>query len=345
MAQHRRTGRRRIRRTVVTPDAGGGGCVRWFRRVVAREERRYAGSFVDRFGDRLSLLRDSLPGQVLPGSTGHRYPVGELLGEGGQGWVFRGNWDQPNGHPVVLKILRPDATMKDALDRFQREAVVLRRISEQSAANPHVVRFFDHAVATVKVASTGVNWSVPYTVLEYVNGPTLEVLIRRTGGVGMRVDRAMRLIRHVVLGVQAVHAQNVVHRDLKPSNVLVDVSNGRELAKVTDFGLAKLADASLKKTTAVAGASLGYAPPEQYEPGNRRVGKTTDVFSLAAIVYEVLSGKPAFPIGEGEHLLLVMVRILTTGRPALARVTASSIRRLPAGPMSWRRWTSSSSAR
>src|SRR4029079_9245226 len=103
------------------------------------------------------------------------------------------------------------------------------------------------------------------------------------------------------LALEDVHAQRVVHRDLKPSNILLAQEQGNEVAKVTDFGLVKLADISLQKTTALAGASLGYAPPEQYEQGNQRVSPRTDVFSLAAVVYEMLSGQHAFPLNERRN--------------------------------------------
>jgi serine/threonine-protein kinase len=114
-------------------------------------------------------------------------------------------------------------------------------------------------------------------------------------------------------------APRVVHRDLKPSNILLANDAGTEIAKVTDFGLVKVVDVNLQRTTALAGASLGYAPPEQYEQGNQRVSPRTDVFSLAAITYEMLSGALAFPYREGENPLLIVTRILNGQRPSLAR--------------------------
>ncbi len=272
---------------------------------------------------RLKALRDALPNQVLQGTGGQRYPLGEPLGEGGQGWVFRASWNEPNGYHVVVKVLRPDVASKDSLVRFQREAQVLRMLSQQATPNPHIVRFFDHAMATIHIPQMNDTWTLPFTVLEYVPGSTLEQALADAGGRGLGVDRTRRLLRHVVLALEHVHAQNVVHRDLKPSNILVDSSGGQELAKVTDFGLVKLFDAGFAKTTALAGASVGYAPPEQFEHGNARVGRHTDVFSLAAIVYEMLTGRAAFPFHVGDHPLLVVTRILNDARPALARVTSS----------------------
>src|SRR6185503_19295728 len=115
----------------------------------------------------------------------------------------------------------------------------------------------------------------------------------------------------------------VVHRDLKPSNILLANEAGVEIAKVTDFGLVKLVDVNLHKTAALAGASLGYAPPEQYEQGNQRVSPRTDVFSLAAVVFEMLTARPAFPFNDGENPLLIVTRILNGPRPSLVKARAS----------------------
>jgi serine/threonine protein kinase len=265
----------------------------------------------------LAALAAALPGQVLPGSDGRRYPLGALIGEGGQGWVFRATW---NGSvDVVVKVLRPDAVTPESLARFQREANVLQALSQQATPNPHVVRFFDHAYAAVDV--DGASFDLPFTVLEFVEGVTLEHAIHAAQPAGIGLERARRILRHVVLALRDVHAQDVVHRDLKPSNILLSSPGGREIAKVTDFGLAKLIAPGMQRTTALAGATVGYAPPEQFEKGNLRVGRHTDVFSLAAIFYEMVSGLPAFPFHEQAHPLFVVVRILTEARPSFGRVS------------------------
>jgi serine/threonine-protein kinase len=265
---------------------------------------------------RLTALRDALAGQTLRGQVA--YHLRERIGEGGQGWVFKANWDEPGGLVVIVKVLRPDAVNTEALRRFQREAEVLRLLS-QGRPNPHIVRFFDHAVAQL-TSPKGEPLSLPFTVLEFVNGPTLESVLKSSRGRGLPVERVRRLVRQCVLALDAVHAQKVVHRDLKPSNILLANEAGTEIAKVTDFGLVKVVDVNLQRTTSLAGASLGYAPPEQYEQGNQRVTPRTDVFSLAAITFEMLSGRLAFPYKEGENPLLIVTRILNGPRPSLARV-------------------------
>jgi len=266
---------------------------------------------------RLLALRDLLPGRVLEGTRGARYHVRERIGEGGQGWVYTAAWDEPGGFLVILKLLRPDAVTPEALSRFEREAQVLRMLGQAARPNPHIVRFFDHASARLPSPMGGDPVELRYTVLEYVRGQTLETVLAQTRNVGLALDRTRRIGRQVTLALSDVHAHKIVHRDLKPSNVLLANEGGTEVAKVTDFGLVKVVDMSLGKTTALAGASLGYAPPEQFEQGNRRVSARTDVFSFATMLYEMLTGVRAFPYGDGENPLIIVTRLLNGPRPSL----------------------------
>jgi len=283
---------------------------------------------------RLVPLRDSLVGRVLRGASNIAYYLRECIGEGGQGWVFRANWDDPSGHVVIVKVLRPDVVATEALRRFQREAEVLRLLSTQGRPNPYIVRFFDHAIAQVPSPYGADPLPLPFTVLEYVDGTTLESVLaeQRQAGRGMPAERVRRLLRQITQALDVVHQQKIVHRDLKPSNILLANEAGTEVAKVTDFGLVKLVDVSLQKTSALAGASLGYAPPEQYEQGNQRVGPRTDVFSLAAVVFEMLTTKPAFPFHEGENPLLIVTRILNGPRPSLLKMRHLLAPELEASP-------------
>lgn len=280
----------------------------------------------------LGGIRDALPGRIFEGSTGQiSYHLAECIGEGGHGWVFRAHWDDPSGQPVVVKVLRPDAVNAEVLARFQREATVLRMLAMQGAPNPYVVRFFDHSIAQVHLSPTD-TIALPFTVLEYVHGPTMEYVLGQEGTRGLGTARARRLIRHVCHALEHVHAQRVVHRDLKPSNILLARDAGTEIAKVTDFGLVKMVDVNLQRTATLAGASLGYAPPEQYERGNTRVSVRTDVFSLAAILFEMLAGRLAFPYRAGENPLLIVSRVLTAPRPSLVKLGVeipAELRRFP----------------
>ncbi len=269
---------------------------------------------------RLLELRDRLSGQVLRGTGGVQYFLRDLIGEGGQGWVFRANWDEPDGFGVIVKVLRPDAVSSDALARFQREADVLRLLSQQARPNPYIVRFFDHAIANMASPIGGEPLVLPFTVLEYVHGSSLEKVLESSVGRGLPLERARRILKQVMQALEAVHAQKVVHRDLKPSNILLTKESGTEIAKVTDFGLVKLVDPNIRATITLAGASVGYAPPEQYEKGNNRVSARTDVFSFAAIAFELITGRMAFPFRDGDNPLIVISRILGGERPSLRHI-------------------------
>jgi len=281
---------------------------------------------------RSAALRDLLPGRVLEGTQGARYHVHERIGEGGQGWVFAASWNDRHGYRVVVKVLRPASVTVESLARFEREAQVLRMLGQAARPNPHIVRFFDHARQRFPTGVGDQTVDLPFTVLEYVAGPTLEEVLAQGRGSGLVLDRARRIAGQVALALEDVHAHKVVHRDLKPSNVLLSGQGGVEMAKVTDFGLVKLVDIGLGRTTALAGATIGYAPPEQFERGNQRVSSRTDVFSFAAMLYEMLTGARAFPYGDGESPLVVVTRLLNGPRPSLARTRGALAPELLARP-------------
>jgi eukaryotic-like serine/threonine-protein kinase len=281
---------------------------------------------------RSAALRDLLPGRVLEGTQGARYHLHECIGEGGQGWVFAASWNEPGGYRVVVKVLRPAAVTSESLSRFEREAQVLRMLGQAARPNPHIVRFFDHARQSFPIGTGGETIELPFTVLEHVAGPTLEAVLAQGRGGGLVLDRTRRIGGQVALALEDVHAHKVVHRDLKPSNVLLASQGGVEMAKVTDFGLVKMVEIGLGRTTALAGATIGYAPPEQFERGNQRVTPRTDVFSFATMLYEMLTGARAFPYGEGESPLVVVTRLLNGPRPSLARTRGALCPELLARP-------------
>jgi eukaryotic-like serine/threonine-protein kinase len=255
-----------------------------------------------------------------------RYHVREVIGEGGQGWVYKANYDEPNGFWVVVKVLRPECVHSDALKRFEREADVLRHLASLPSPNANIVRFYDYGRFPVEDSDAGLE--LPFIALEHVDGQTLANVVRGHGGFGLPVARVRRVMRQVARALHAVHDLRIVHRDLKPSNIMLTRVRGEEIVKVTDFGLVKLPDLRFDITISVAGASLGYAPPEQYEMGNNRVTAQTDVFSFASVLFEVLCGSEAFPLRHGDSALRVVARMLTGDRPSLARVQATIPREL-----------------
>ncbi|RYZ63421.1 MAG: serine/threonine protein kinase, partial [Proteobacteria bacterium] len=246
-------------------------------------------------------LREGLSGRVLVGGSGQRYTVGSLRSEGGQGWVFHatvsasGHSAMTVGQSVIVKVLRADALSHEGRVRFHREAHVLRLLSEEHSPCAHVVRFHDYSEHELAMPDGG-SMLLPFTVLEYVRGTSLD---QELGAGPLPLSRTRTILRHLAAGLEYVHVRGVVHRDLKPANVLLTGQGAAEQAKITDFGLVRIVSPDLARTARIAGASVGYAPPEQYERGNARVSPRTDVFSLAAVAYEMLTGRPAYPYQPG----------------------------------------------
>src|SRR5262249_1862359 len=130
---------------------------------------------------RLATLRDHLPGTCIYGTGGVRYHLRHFIGEGGQGMLFKGNYDEPDGVPIVVKLLRPASLSEDTQRRFQREAAILRQLGGQPTPNPNVVRFYDHGSVRLTPPRASANEFVdlPFIVLEYVHGITLHELLHQ----------------------------------------------------------------------------------------------------------------------------------------------------------------------
>ncbi|MCS6900358.1 MAG: serine/threonine-protein kinase [Myxococcales bacterium] len=274
-------------------------------------------SFVSVSEARLRQISEQLTQAAIEGASGLCYYPIQFIGEGGQGWVYRAGYDEPDGPSVVVKLLRPDVINEEALTRFLREADVLRKLGQTQAPSPNVVRFYDHGIYRHST-SDGETYALPFTVIEFVNGQNLGQLLAQTPGKGLAVARIRRLFRQVGRALSLIHGAGLVHRDLKPSNLLLTDDGTREIIKITDFGLVKRLDMDVRGTLAMAGASVGYAPPEQFEMGNRRVSPRTDLFAFATVLYEALTGTPAFAPVQGETPFQILSRILSGPRPQLA---------------------------
>src|ERR1700722_20410175 len=214
----------------------------------------------------------STTGELLDG----RYRLGTLLGRGGMSDVFRAV-DEVNSTDVAIKIVRsPD---REYAQRLAQEAQALRRFS-----HPGLVQLYE----------SGVNGDMAYLVMEFVDGPSLDQLLRQ-GPLTTAETAALGSSRADALAY--AHAQGVVHRDVKPANVLLGPDG---LARLTDFGIARLVDESTLTLTGTMLGTATYMAPEQLE--NHAVGPSADVFSLGIVLLECLTGERVFAGTPSEVL-------------------------------------------
>ena len=233
------------------------------------------------------------------GATLGNYKVAELLGKGGMGYVYRAEHIKL-GREVALKLLRSDyAKRKDAVARFIQEARTVNRIRHRNIVDvPDILELED---------------GTTIIVMEFLRGQSLGKWART----GIDLPRALAVLVQICDGLAAAHSVNIVHRDLKPDNVIVvPTSDGAELVKLLDFGVAKLLnrdDEDIGFQTA-AGSVIGtpaYMSPEQ--AGGMAIDARSDIYSLGAIMYELFCGQPMFrgrSFGEyvRKHLTEMPVR-------------------------------------
>jgi serine/threonine protein kinase len=209
---------------------------------------------------------------------GGKYRITRLIGDGGMGAVYEAR-HEVLGSPVALKFLHAELAKRPGLaTRFLQEA----RVSA-SIQSPHVTRVTD-----VDRTADG----SPYLVMELLAGESLQDLLDRE--LKLDRDRSLDFALQILCGLEAAHALGVVHRDLKPDNVFITPSAGGPVLKLLDFGIAKLREANeYKKGLTRPGAVMGtpeYMAPEQLYAADQ-VDHRADIYSLGAILYEMLSGE------------------------------------------------------
>jgi serine/threonine-protein kinase len=215
-----------------------------------------------------------LPGQVLA----NRYRIIGLLGRGGMGEVYRAD-DLKLGQPVALKFL-PEAFASDGgrLERFFNEVRTARQVT-----HPNVCRVHDLGEVN----------GHHFLSMEYVDGEDLGTLLRRIGRVPR--DKAVQIARQLCAGLAAAHEEGILHRDLKPANIMLD---GRGRARITDFGLAGLAE-TIEGGEILAGTPA-YQAPEQL--AGKEVTTASDIYALGLVLYELFSGRRAFDASSKAEL-------------------------------------------
>ncbi|MCL2013188.1 MAG: serine/threonine protein kinase [Cystobacterineae bacterium] len=239
-------------------------------------------------------------GLLQPGNiVGDSYRVESLIGKGGMGEVWAARHLRLAEKRVAIKVLRThgEALSEETLKRFRREAEIASRLE-----HPHIVSIYDYNLTPA---------GHPFMVMEFLEGESLGTRLRR-GPLSLAETRVV--LRQICSALETTHNQSILHRDLKPDNIFL-TNKGAELwVKVLDFGISKILDAevSLTKDWIVVG-SPRYMSPEQARGQNSQLTPQADIFSLGAMAYEMLTGKPAF---EGDGVSQVLYRVVyETPRP------------------------------
>jgi serine/threonine protein kinase/tetratricopeptide (TPR) repeat protein len=242
-----------------------------------------------------------------------RYQIVRPLGEGGMGTVYLAEQREPIRRRVALKVVKLGMDTGQVLARFAKERQALAMMD-----HPNIARIFD-AGATPK--------GRPYFVMEYIEGvPITQYCDAKRMTIGQRLEVFLSVCR----AVEHAHQKGVIHRDLKPSNVLVTEQEGKPLAKVIDFGIAKATDQWAIENTLITqfGEMVGtpeYASPEQAAVMTADVDETSDVYSLGVLLYELLIGTVPFDAARMRQAGLAgMLRIIREEEaPPLTRKLSS----------------------
>ena len=245
---------------------------------------------------------DRLIGHLLEG----KYQILAKLGQGGMGTVYRARRVHIGDEVAVKVLLQEFVKDASALERFRREARASAMLH-----HPNIVTIHDYGEA-------GEDSAPAFIVMELVAGMPLSDIIEREGS--LAPQRAVALMKSICAGVGAAHRSEIVHRDIKPDNIIVQppqMDGESETVKVLDFGIAKLRDvagsAALTQTGMVIGTPY-YMSPEQCKAAP--LDARSDVYSLGAMMYEMLAGNPPF---EAETLTGIVAKHLTESPPPMRR--------------------------
>jgi serine/threonine protein kinase len=228
------------------------------------------------------------------------YELLDELGRGGMGVVYKARQISLNRLVALKMILHGSHASPEQISRFRAEAEALARL---------------HHPGVVQVYEAGEQIGIPFLSLEYVEGGSLD---RHIAGKPMPPLDAARLVQSLARAIHAAHSAGIVHRDLKPANVLLaacgfaeDAKPKATIAKITDFGLAKLLDGEVNTQSGSVLGTPCYMSPEQAEGRIKDIGPAVDIYALGAILYECLTGQPPF---RGETAMETL-RKVTTQQP------------------------------
>jgi len=244
------------------------------------------------------------------------YRLQSLLGQGGMGAVYLAiRDDEQFAHRVAIKILPYTVVSPEAIARFRDERQILAALE-----HPNIVRLLDGG---------STDDDLPYLAMEYIEGTTITKYATANT---LSIRERIALVREVCSALQHAHRNLVVHRDIKPSNILVDATG---TPKLLDFGIAKLltpvteVEREARTRTGLAMFTPEYASPEQVR--NQPVTTATDVYSLGAVLYELVTGRP--PLELPANVLDIVRVVSEVDPPRPSTVAAAASRRELAGDL------------
>jgi eukaryotic-like serine/threonine-protein kinase len=235
---------------------------------------------------------------ALEAALAGRYAIERELGRGGMATVFLAN-DLKHDRPVALKVLHPELAASLGPERFQREIRLAARLQ-----HPHILTVLDSGEAGGRLWFT----------MPYVEGESLRERLRRERQ--LPVEDAIRIAREAAQALQYAHDRDIVHRDIKPENLLL-TRDGNTL--VADFGIARALGGAADEKLTETGLAIGtpaYMSPEQ-AAGDRGLDARTDIYSLGAVLYELLAGEPPY---TGATTQALLVKRLTEPAPSVRAV-------------------------
>ncbi|MEX2670295.1 protein kinase domain-containing protein [Candidatus Uabimicrobium amorphum] len=210
-----------------------------------------------------------------------QYTIYKQIGAGGMGAVYQA-FDNKLQRPVAIKIITGQGVSQSEVKRFLREARAMAQLDHEN-----IIKIYDTGLAPT-----------PFIAMEYIEGSDLSTLIKMSQ---INTQQLIKVIIDTAKALSVTHKAGIIHRDIKPSNIMITKNH---VAKLMDFGLAKVEeDQQLSKSGSVIGTPA-YMPPEQVQG---IVKPTNDIYSLGAVLYEGLTGRPPF---EGETSINILAQIM-----------------------------------